>query len=162
WKTISGGNVWRGELHSRRKDGAPFWASAIVAPIKAADGAITHFVGVAEDVTQTRNLEHQLRHAQKMEAVGGLAGGVAHDLHNLLSAIVSFGTLLRSELPTGGLEHGYISEILAAAERASGLTRSLLAFSREQPVEVKPLDVGEAVSGFQRLLGRLLSEKIEV
>src|SRR5579883_464564 len=111
---------------------------------------------------KTRSLEDQLRHAQKMEAVGVLAGGVAHDFNNLLSAMVAFASLLRHELPAGSPGQGHVAEILSAAERAAGLTRSLLAFSREQPVSIAPLDVGELVAGFKNMLGRLLSEKIEV
>jgi PAS domain S-box-containing protein len=111
---------------------------------------------------KTRSLEDQLRHAQKMEAVGVLAGGVAHDFNNLLSAIVAFASLLRHELPAASAGQGHVAEILSTAERAAGLTRSLLAFSREQPVTIAPLDVGELVGGFKNMLGRLLSEKVEV
>jgi PAS domain S-box-containing protein len=130
-----------------------------VTELREAESAARKLVAAVE---QNRSLEEQLRHAQKMEAVGVLAGGVAHDFNNLLCAIEGFGSLLRLELPPASKGQGHVAEILSATDRATELTRSLLAFSRQQPVSIVPLDVGELVTGFKTMLGGLLSEKVEL
>lgn len=107
-------------------------------------------------------LEDQLHQAQKMEAIGTLAGGVAHDFNNILTAIVGYATLASLELPAGSAPRNDIDQILLAAERAAGLTRSLLAFSRKETVELKAQDLNGIVIGFQKMLHRLLDEDIEL
>jgi len=106
--------------------------------------------------------EEQLRQAQKMEAVGRLAGGVAHDFNNILSAILSYSSLALSELaPTDSL-HGDLIEIMRAAERAGQLTRQLLAFSRRQMLEPRIVDLNQVLAGLHQMLRRLIGEDIEL
>ena len=115
-----------------------------------------------ESEEERRRLEAQLFQAQKMEAVGQLAGGVAHDFNNLLSAITSYSQLAKMKLPAGGPVKGYMEEILKASDRAANLTRQLLAFSRQQPIEPRVLSLSELVFDIEKLLRRLISEDIEL
>src|SRR5690606_29138344 len=103
-----------------------------------------------------RKSEEQLRHAQKMEAVGRLAGGVAHDFNNLLSVVLSFAQMVCDSLQPDDPIRADIEEIRRAGERGAALTRQLLLFSRQQPVELRSLDLNEILSGMTRMLQRIL------
>jgi signal transduction histidine kinase/ActR/RegA family two-component response regulator len=105
-------------------------------------------------------LERQLNQAQKLEAVGRLAGGIAHDFNNLLTVIIGFAQFAREEVPTGAAVAGSLDEVLKAAERAATLTRQLMAFSRQQIVEPRPLDLNVVVADIERMLRRLIGEDI--
>jgi hypothetical protein len=112
-------------------------------------------LGVATDITERKQLEDQLRQAQKMEAVGRLAGGVAHDFNNLLTAISGHAELLMESLDGLDPRRDDVVEIRKAAERATGLTRQLPAFSRRQVLQAKVLDLNEVVANMDKLLRRL-------
>ncbi|HET6765231.1 MAG TPA: response regulator [Longimicrobiaceae bacterium] len=109
-----------------------------------------------------RHAEAQLRHAQKMEAVGRLAGGVAHDFNNLLSVILGYTALIAEELGDDDPMRGDVEEIRVAGERAAGLTRQLLAFSRQQVLQPRMVDLGEVVSGTEKMLRRLIGVDVEL
>jgi PAS domain S-box-containing protein len=281
WDTILSGSVWRGELQNRRKDHELYWTQATIAPVKSADGTVTHFVAIQEDITeqklgaealresearyraiadatfdgilvsrdgvildvnrgiveifgypveevvgqtldrfvapesraqvlrlfgasvegvfeivgqrrdgstvrlecivrnsthggqparltalrdvsQRRALEAQLRQAQKMEAVGRLAGGVAHDFNNLLTVITSYSQLLMEDMGTADPRRADLAEIQKAAGGAATLTRQLLAFSRQQVLEPKVIDLDEVVAGAGKMLKRLIGEDVEL
>ncbi|HEY6837980.1 MAG TPA: response regulator, partial [Geobacteraceae bacterium] len=162
WSTITSGNVWEGEFHNRKKTGELFWEAATISPLKNSEGIITHFIALKEDITAQKKLEQQLRHAQKMEAVGTLAGGVAHDFNNILTAIIGFGSLLDMKMAEGDPLRPHVTQLLAAADRATNLTRSLLAFGRSQATETKRMDLNEIVTGMERMLRRILREDIEL
>ena len=117
---------------------------------------------LAQDITERRRLEDQLRQAQKMEAVGRLAGGVAHDFNNLLTAIIGYADLLSVESSQDSARRNELEEIRKAAERAASLTRQLLAFSRQQILQPKVLDLNQVVSNMSNLLHRLIGEDIEL
>ena len=106
--------------------------------------------------------EERLRQAQKMEAIGQLAGGVAHDFNNLLGVIQGYGELLLNDSPGEDVRRERVEQILQAAQRGAALTRQLLAFSRQQPVEARPMDVNAVVTGLQPMLTRLIGEDVEV
>ncbi len=118
--------------------------------------------GVLRNVTERKRLESQVQQAQKMEAVGQLAGGVAHDFNNILQSILGFTEILLGDTPGASRHHGELLEIQKAAERAAGLTRQLLAFSRRQMIQPTVLDLNEVVSNMHKMLHRLLGEDIQL
>jgi PAS domain S-box-containing protein len=118
-------------------------------------------LGAARDLTEKRNLERQFRQAQKMEAVGRLAGGVAHDFNNLLTVIIGHTDLLMREASLESTRES-LAEVRAAAQSAAGLTKQLLAFSRQQAVEARPVEIDAIVRGAEKLVKRLIGEDIEV
>jgi PAS domain S-box-containing protein len=121
-----------------------------------------HILAASRDVTDRMELEEQFRHAQKMEAVGRLAGGVAHDFNNLLTAILGYSELVLDELPADTPFADDVREIRLAGERARGVTRQLLAFSRPQVLDLRVVDVGTVVRGIERMLRLLLREDIHL
>ena len=132
WDTILAGRVWRGELVNRRKDGSLYTEEMTITPVPDESGRISHFVAIKSDVTERRRLEEQLRGAQKMDAIGRLAGGVAHDVNNALAVILGFSErALRRLDPLDPLHHD-LGEIVRTVERSASLTRQLLAFARRQ------------------------------
>jgi PAS domain S-box-containing protein len=114
------------------------------------------------EVTERKKLEEQLRQAQKMEAVGLLAGGIAHDFNNILSAIVGYGSILQAKLNSDDPLRENIDQILLAADRATEVTHSLLAFSRKQILHAKPVNLNTVMKRFEKLLTRLIGEDIEI
>ncbi len=117
---------------------------------------------LANDVTERMKLEDQLRQAQKMEAVGLLAGGVAHDFNNVLTAIIGYGNLIQMKLPKGDPLQAYAENIKVTAQRAAQLTQNLLAFSRKQVIHPAPIELNAVVLRIERLLKRLIREDIEI
>ncbi|HXQ28876.1 MAG TPA: PAS domain S-box protein [Gemmatimonadales bacterium] len=162
WKSIRDGHVWRGTLCNRRKDGKLYWHSASICPITDATGRMTHFIAIQEDITTRQILEQQLRQAQKLEAVGRLAGGVAHDFNNILTAIISYSDLLREDLSPGHPALEEVAEIRKAGDRAAALTRQLLALSRQQVLEPRVLDLNELVMNLEKMLRRLIGEDVKL
>jgi signal transduction histidine kinase len=126
------------------------------------DGHLVRVWGTQRDITERKQLELQLRQAQKMEAVGRLAGGVAHDFNNLLSVILTYASVLEEDDGLSDEVRDGLQQIRAAAERGAGLTRPLLAFSRQQVAAVRRVDLGEIVRGMQAMLGRLVGEDVEI
>jgi two-component system cell cycle sensor histidine kinase/response regulator CckA len=114
------------------------------------------------DLTERRKLEDQLLHAQKMESIGLLAGGVAHDFNNILAAIVGYGHLLMTRLPPEGPSRGYVEQILNVTDRGAKLTHSIFAFSRKQTTEMKPVRLNHLIRGTESFLRRLINESIEL
>jgi two-component system, cell cycle sensor histidine kinase and response regulator CckA len=148
------------EVLNYRKDGTPFWNALSIAPIFE-DGKLTHFVGVQTDITASKQMELQLRQSQKMEAIGHLAGGVAHDFNNILTVINGCCEILQmTRLPNEA--NPLVDEVHKAGERAATLTRQLLAFSRKTVLQSKVLNLNELVTDFQKLLGRLIGEDVRL
>jgi len=142
-----------------RFDGTFFDAEVSLTRIELAGEG--YLLAMVRDISERKRLEEQLRQAQKMEAVGILAGGVAHDFNNILSTIVGYGSLLQMKLKEEGLLKGYVERILGASERAANLTSSLLAFSRKQEIELQSLDLNDVIYGFHKILARLIGEDID-
>jgi PAS domain S-box-containing protein len=160
WQTIVGGQQWQGELHNRKKNGELYWVAAAISPIRNDKGEVSHFLSIQEDITERRNLEQQLRHAQKMESVGQLAGGVAHDFNNIMTVIQGHTSLLLAEPDLKPEAAESLAQIAASVKRASDVTRQLLTFSRKQLMEPELLDLNEVLAGLARSLGRLLGETV--
>jgi two-component system cell cycle sensor histidine kinase/response regulator CckA len=126
------------------------------------NGAPAYFEVFAEDVSEKRVLERQLRMAQKMEAIGRLSGGIAHDFNNLLGVIIGYSALLRKKLGESNVLYEHALEIEKAGQRAASLTRQLLAFSRQQVLTPAVLNLNTLASDMEKMLPRLLGEDIEV
>ncbi len=121
----------------------------------------TRLLSVFVDVTEQRKVEDQLIHSQKMETIGALAGGVAHDFNNVLTVIAGYASLLSMRLEKGSENSAMAGEISASVERAAEMTRSLLAFSRKEPMKTKPEDVNTIITALEKSLKRLIREDIE-
>ncbi|HMK59978.1 MAG TPA: ATP-binding protein [Dissulfurispiraceae bacterium] len=119
-------------------------------------------ISVNKDITDHKLLEAQLRQAQKMEAVGQLAGGIAHDFNNILTTIIGYADLLKGRFREGDAALHHINELLESAERAATLTRSLLAFSRKQVLNITPTDINDIIRKVEHLLSRIIGEDIEL
>jgi two-component system, cell cycle sensor histidine kinase and response regulator CckA len=131
------------------------------APILDEEGKIVAAVAAFIDSTERRSLEAQVGQTSKMEAVGQLAGGIAHDFNNLLTVIMSYGAMLVERLDPGE-DREDVQEITEAADRAAGLTRQLLAFSRQQVMQPRVLDVNDVIGGLEKMLRRLIGEDVEL
>ena len=160
WATISSGRTWTGRVVNKKKDGTLYTEDTTISPIRDAGGAITSYVAVKRDVSATLVLEAQYLQAQKMEAVGRLAGGVAHDFNNVLSVILSYAELIASDLKPADPIRADVEEIKRAGLRAADLARQLLAFSRRQVLEMKVLNLNEILAGMEKMLARLLGADI--
>ena len=160
--TVSGGHTWRGRLTSYRKDGTPLEEETTVSPIRDASGAVISVVAVARDVTREAALESQLRQAQKMEEMGRLAGGVAHDFNNILTAIIGSAELVLADLPPEAGVAPDVRNIHRAARRGADLTQKLLSFSRRRQLSVRAVEVGQLVVEFAQLVRRILREDISL
>lgn len=126
------------------------------------DGKPVTVIEVSRDISEQKKLEQQLIQAQKMEAVGQLAGGIAHDFNNILTVIVGFANLLQMEISKDDSLQKKISPILSAAKRASELTHALLAFSRKQIINPKPVNINQIIMGIEKFLSRIIGEDIEL
>ncbi len=140
-----------------------------VAPVVDEEGRCTHLVGAVHDVTARRRAEEghaqaeeMLRQSQKLESIGRLAGGVAHDFNNILGVILGYGELMRPQIGEGHPARPRLEQVILAAQRAAGLTRQLLAFSRKQVMQPKLLDLGAVVADMRRMLDRVVGEDLEI
>ena len=150
------------EARRRRKDGSPVDISIACAALSDERSGLRGTVNVVMDVTARKQLEQQLRQAQKMEAIGNLTGGLAHDFNNLLTVVIGNLDLLRDQVGQDLEATGLVDTALDAGLRGADLTRRLLAFARRQPLEPKPTDVNELMTGMTRLLSRTLGEDIRI
>ncbi len=117
-------------------------------------------LSTARDISERRRLEEQLRQSQKMESIGTLAGGVAHDFNNILTAIIGYGSIALMKMEKDDANRLNIEQIMAAAERASNLTKDMLLFSRKQPIEKKPVDLNDVIKKMEKFLKRVIGEDI--
>ncbi len=161
-KVLKGRSINPLEYRIIHKDGTIRWVRNTAVLRFDKNEHLIDYDGLITDITPLKQLEAQLRQAQKMESVGQLAGGVAHDFNNILTAIVGYGNLLLMKLPEGDSLNVYAQHILASAERAAHLTHSLLAFSRKQVIDLKPVAVNEIISRVEKLLLRVIGEDIEI
>ncbi|HEY0947097.1 MAG TPA: PAS domain S-box protein [Opitutaceae bacterium] len=161
-ETVAAGRQWRGELRTRRKDGSSVWEAVTVAPIRSQTGEITHLLCLREDITERKRLEDQLRQAQKMESLGTLAGGIAHDFNNLIAIIKGFAEIALARCATGDeLQQKYLREVHGAAQRAAGLVRQILTFSRKTEVSYRPVDLNELIGELVGMLAATFPRTIE-
>lgn len=155
------------ERRFRRKDGSAIWTHASSAPLIDEQGVTRGGFGMFTDISdrkraeeQHKKLEAQLLQAQRIESVGRLAGGIAHDINNMLTPILGYAEMLESHIPAEDPNRGDLREITSAALRIRNMTRQLLAFARKQTLEISRLDLNEMVSGFTRMLRMTLRENV--
>jgi PAS domain S-box-containing protein len=161
-KVRNGEPVASHETIRRRKDGTLIHLSVAIFPIEARDGEIVGASKISHDISRIKKLEAQYIEAQKMEAIGQLAGGVAHDFNNMLFVILGHSDLLMQDLGPDHPSQKDARAIHQAAERAAGVTRQLLVFSRKQTVQLVALDLNDVVEGLDKMLRRLIDESIEL
>jgi PAS domain S-box-containing protein len=156
------GKEYRLEYRIRRPDGAVRWIEDRCYPIRESNGEIKRAVGVAVDITRRKELEAQLLQAQKLEAVGQLAGGLAHDFNNVLTVVIGYARLLldRGTMPADSIEP--LTQIFNSGNRAANLTRQLLVFSRKQSVNRQALDLNSIATEISGMLRRLIGEHIKL
>ena len=150
--------ICRVERELRRKDGTLVWCHLTLAPVSDGSGTPEYFTAVVEDITERKRLEEQFLQAQKMRAIGQLAGGVAHDFNNLLTTILGYCELIQRKLPSNDALRGYVDEIAMAGQRAAALTSQLLAFGRRQILRPLPVDLNAVIEDMDKLLRRLVGD----
>jgi PAS domain S-box-containing protein len=151
-----------GQCENVTKDGRTIVCEWFNTPLFDRHGRFLGILSLAQDVTERRRLEEQFRQSQKMDAIGRLAGGVAHDLNNTLTVINGLADLMLYQLPAGDPMRGSLEQILLTGERSARLTSQLLTFSRKQMVMPRVLDLNVVIADLQRMLGRLLREDVEL
>ena len=169
WQTLTGGPTWQGRRVNRRQDVELYTEDATISPVRDQDGTIVSYVAVKRDVTahlriesEKQQIEAQYQQAQKVESVGRLAGGIAHDLNNLLLPIIFCGEMLQDDIAPHDERRRSVDDILASAFRARDLVSQLLAFSRRQPMAFQVLDLNAVVRGLERLLRRTICENVRI
>jgi PAS domain S-box-containing protein len=160
WRTILARASWQGELVNKRSDGSLVDTSLTVSPIHDGQGRLTHFIGICRDISDRKRMERQLFQAQKMQSVGTLAGGVAHEFNNLLAGIQGYAALGLREQSINETIRGFLQAIVSLSERAANLTRQLLAFARKPALSRQPTAIDKLLSATAELIKSSL--KIEV
>ncbi|MBI5589978.1 MAG: response regulator [Deltaproteobacteria bacterium] len=162
WETITNGKTWTGQMVNRHKNGSRYTVEASIAPVFDASGRIVNYVAVKHDITEQLRLAAQFQQAQKMESIGRLAGGVAHDFNNMLNVILGYVELAMEKVaPEDSLQED-LKEIASAGRRSVEITRQLLAFARKQTISPQVIDVNETVESMLKMLRRLIGENIEL
>ncbi|MFH1027893.1 MAG: PAS domain S-box protein [Pseudomonadota bacterium] len=162
WSTISGGDTWSGRMVNKRKDGTLYTEETTISPVRDASDRIVNYVAVKRDITEHLRLAAQFQQAQKLEAVGLLAGGVAHDFNNMLTVILCHAELaLRKVAPSQSLRSD-LEEIVKAARFSADITKQLLAFARKQTISPEVLDLNRNVESMLTMLKRLIGEDIDL
>ncbi|MGD9505740.1 MAG: response regulator [Syntrophobacteraceae bacterium] len=169
WQVISNGDTWEGRFINRKKDGSHYIEAATISPVHNQSNSIINYVAVKRDITadlllkeEKERLDEQYRHAQKTEAIGRLAGGVAHDLNNLLTPILGYSDMLLDDMDWSDENREALEEIRKAGLRARDLVQRLLAFGRKQTLNYQSVDLNEVLAGFEKLLRRTIREDIRI
>ncbi len=169
WDTISWGKIWHGRLVNKRKDGTFFVEDATISPVYDEKGNLFRYIAIKHDVTEhirlfteKEHLKEQLQQAQKLESIGRLAGGVAHDLNNMLTPIFGYAELILDTFDEKDSRKAALEQIISAANRARRIVRQLLTFSRRQTVMMEQVDLNKILSDLEKLLRRTLREDIEI
>ncbi|MEW6417052.1 MAG: PAS domain S-box protein [Nitrospirota bacterium] len=161
-KVLSGHKVDPLEHRIIHRDGRVVWVRNTIVPHCNEEGQLVQYDGLIEDITERKKLETQLIQAQKMEAVGTLAGGIAHDFNNILTAIISYLNILLMKMGEDDPLRTYVNKTIDSSEKATALIHSLLAFSRKQVINPKPMNVNNIIQKVKNLLMRLIGEDIEL
>ncbi len=161
-RQIAGKETIETEYRLRRGDNSYITVKDTGYPVRDENGNMTRILGSVADISSQRELEVQLRRSQKMEAFGKLAGGVAHDFNNLLMVITGYNEVALSDTAPNDPRREYLQEVARAANRASTLTSQLLAFSRQQKLQPRVVNLNEVLRDTSKMLARLIGEDIEM
>jgi len=163
------GHVEGFETQLKKRDGTIIWVSMNTRAVRDSEGKTLYYEGTMMDITERKqaeiereNLQIQLMQSQKMEALGTLTGGIAHDFNNILTALMGYATLMQIRMSNDDPLRVYVDQILASSEKAAQLTKSLLAFSRKQPMSFSPVKLNDIIKGTEKILKRLLTEDINL
>lgn len=169
WDTIYRGEVWKGEFSNRKKNGEIYTEEAVVSPVKDRHGILVGFIAIKQDISERLllnrekdRLEEQFHQSQKIESVGRLAGGIAHDLNNLLTPILGYAELILQEFSDEDSWKKAANEIIRASLRARDLIRQLLIYGRKQILQFSGVNINDLLENFQDLLSRTVREDIEI
>lgn len=161
-EVVHRGEVWRGRIVNRRRDGSLFIAGATVSPVRDATGMVTHFVVVQRDITHEVEVESRMRQAQKMEAIGTLAGGIAHDFNNILGGIIGFTDMALLQITPDTELHSNLLHIRKGGKRAADLVQQILTFSRQSAEEKVPVLVAPLIKESLKLMRATLPSTIAI
>jgi two-component system, cell cycle sensor histidine kinase and response regulator CckA len=160
WETIRAGGEWRGELSTERGKHSIVWESVKVSCLRSPGGEITNYLCLREDVSERKKLEHDLRQAHKMESLGTLAGGIAHDFNNLLAIINGYAEVCMLGSADPKLLQKGLREIRSAVQRATGLVRQILTFSRKAEASFAPVELNQLVRDLVTMLSETFPRTI--
>jgi PAS domain S-box-containing protein len=149
-------------MHTHFHEGGFVYVETKTYPMRDDAGNVVSAIQIIHDITEKRRLEEQLRHSQKMEAVGQLAGGVAHDFNNRLAAIMNYAFILKTKMSSSNPLLVHVNQILNSSEQAAHLTQNLLTFSRKHIINPRPVRLNDIVGGIERLLVRVIGEDVEL
>lgn len=162
WGTITQGKTFSGQMINRKKDGTEYTEDVTISPIVSEGGEIANYVAVKKDITEKLTILQQLQQAQKMESIGRLTGGVAHDFNNILGIIIGYSELILEDISSSDPHYNSITNILDAANRSAAIVHQLLGFSRQQTVSPKRLDLNQIINKMFSMLTSLIEENIEL
>ncbi len=162
WQTISSGKTWRGNFINRKKDGSTFEEEAVISPVMDNAGNIVNYVAVKRNVSYERLLENQVRHSQKMAAMGHLAHRITHTFTNALTRIIGNTQIAQSKIGQSSGIRSNLDEIAQAANEVTGLAADLLAFAHPSPPKMRNIDLNRIITGLKEILGRTLSPDIDL
>ena len=162
WQTVTQKKTWKGRFINKKKSGELFTENVTISPILNSAGTTTNYVAVKRDITEQLLTEEKYQQAQKMEAVGQLAGGVAHDFNNMLAIILGQVEIALMKIPPGDPLEKRLQEIKSAANRSSTLTQQLLGFARKQSRQPQVLNLSDTVATMLAILKRLIGENLEL
>jgi PAS domain S-box-containing protein len=169
WETLARGEVWSGEFENQKKNGEPFFERAIIAPVRDDAGVVINYIAIKEDITDQKRqevarqaMEAQLHQAQRLESVGSLAGGVAHDMNNVLGAILGLASTMREKAERGSADWKGLDTIVSACLRGRGVVKSLLYFAKRDLQEELPTDLSELTREVAQLLSATTLKRVEL
>lgn len=162
WSTIKDGGVWKGVFINKKKTGELYHAATTISPVRGQDDSITHYVGINRDITTEIEMEKRVLQSQKLQAIGTLSGGVAHDFNNILTAIIGHAEMVALDAPAGSDIRHSLEQILNASARARDMVKRLLAFSKGSVMEQKPVNLCAVATDTIKLLRSAIPSTIEI
>ena len=162
WETILAGDVWKGEIENKRKDGSIYTEEMTITPVRQASGEILHFIAIKQDITEQRKLQNQILQSQKIQSIGTLAGGIAHDFNNILGIILGYSSLLEDR---SAHDHQLISSVNAIQQviaRGTALVHQILTFARKTEVTIEAVSVSEVATELLSMLQQTFPKTITI